>query len=143
MISSGWTNPTPWNTYRECSEDELAKKIEAMASEVKDLKNCIFALHAPPYGSGLDEAPELDKDFRPVLAGRQKIFAGSKAVHNAIEKFQPLLGLHGHIHESRGSTRIGRTLCVNPGSMYTEGFLMGYLFTLDEKGIKNYSATSG
>lgn len=143
MLSSGWTNPTPWHTPRECSEEELTKKIDAMVSQVKDMKNCIFNLHAPPYGSGLDEAPILDENLKPIEAGMARAPVGSVAVLNAIKKYQPLLGLHGHIHESRGTQKIGRTLCLNPGSDYADGRLMGYLIELDKKEIKSYQPTSG
>jgi Icc-related predicted phosphoesterase len=61
----------------------------------------------------------------------------------AIEKSQPLLGLHGHIHEGRGSSRIGRTLCINPGSMYEQGTLLGVLVKLGKDKIENYVLTQG
>jgi uncharacterized protein len=51
-------------------------------------------------------------------------------VRRAIERFQPLAALHGHIHESPGMNRIGRTLCVNPGSDYHTGRISGCLVTL-------------
>jgi hypothetical protein len=143
MISSGWTNPTPWHTPREASEDELTKRIEAMTSRVKNMENCIFNFHAPPYGSGLDDAPALDNNLKPTMAGLSRAPVGSVAVLNAIEKYQPLLGLHGHIHESRGSQKIGRTLCLNPGSDYADGSLSGFLIDLDDKGIKFYQPTTG
>lgn len=143
MISSGWTNPTPWHTYREASEEELSKRLDRMISGVKDMRNCIFNLHVPPFGSGLDEAPELTKDLRPKLAGNLLIPVGSKAVRQAIEKHQPLLGLHGHIHECKATTRLGRTLCVNPGSMYEQGYLSGALITLGKDKIKSFVLTNG
>jgi hypothetical protein len=97
----------------------------------------------PPYKSGLDEAPELDKDLRPVLAGQALKPVGSTAVRKAIEATQPLLGLHGHIHEGRGSMRIGKTLCINPGSMYEQGTLLGAIVKLGNNKIENYVLTSG
>jgi uncharacterized protein len=143
MISSGWTNPTPWHTFREASEEDLAVRLEAMTSGVKDMRNCIFNFHVPPYGSGLDEAPELTKDLRPKLAGNMLIPVGSKAVRQAIEEHQPLLGLHGHIHECKATARIGRTLCINPGSMYEQGYLSGALITLGKDKIKSFVLTNG
>ena len=145
MLSSGWSNPTPWKTPRECSEDELEAKIEEMAAEVQDMKKCIFNLHVPPYDSGLDSCPKLDENLKPVYAGSEIVMApaGSKACRNAIEKHQPALGLHGHIHESRGFSKIGKTLCLNPGSEYIEGMLRGALVDLDEKGVVNYLLTAG
>lgn len=143
MINCGWTNPTPWNTPRECSEDELLKKIEAMTSQVKNMENSIFELHAPPYGSGLDEAPVLDENLVPIKGGTERGPVGSTAVLQTIKKCQPLLGLHGHIHESKGAMKIGRTLCLNPGSMYSEGMLQGALITLEKNKVKSYLFTAG
>jgi len=143
MIASGWSNRTPWDTHREEDEDQLAARYEAMISQLKDPKNSIFNIHVPPYKSGLDEAPELDKNLRPVLAGNSMIPVGSTALRAAIEKSQPLLSLHGHIHEGRGSTRIGTTLCINPGSMYEQGTLLGAIVKLGKNKIENYVLTSG
>ena len=143
MIASGWSNRTPWDTEREEDEDQLAARYEAMISKLKDPHNAIFNDHVPPYKSGLDEAPELDKDLRPVLAGNSMIPVGSTALRAAIEKTKPLLSLHGHIHEGRGSTRIGKTLCINPGSMYEQGTLLGAIVKLGKNKIENYVLTSG
>jgi Icc-related predicted phosphoesterase len=143
MIASGWSNRTPWDTHREEDEDQLAVRYEAMISRLKDPRNAIFNIHVPPYKSGLDEAPELDKDLRPVLAGNSMIPVGSSALRAAIEKTQPLLGLHGHIHEGRGTMRIGKTLCINPGSMYEQGTLLGAIVSLGKNKIENFVLTSG
>lgn len=143
MITSGWSNHTPWDTHREEDEDQLAARYEAMISRLQNPRNAIFNIHVPPYKSGLDEAPELDKDLRPVLAGNSMIPVGSTALRTAIEKAQPLLSLHGHIHEGRGSTRIGKTLCINPGSMYEQGTLLGAIVELGKNKIDNYVLTSG
>lgn len=145
MISVGWTNPTPWNTTRECSEEELASKIEAQVSQVKDMKNCIFNFHAPPYNSKLDIAPKLDETLKPVLVGTQvqMIPVGSLSVRKAIEKHQPLLGMHGHIHESKGFNKIGRTVCLNPGSNYQEGLLRGSIIVLGDGKLIDYMHLSG
>ncbi len=143
MIASGWSNRTPWDTHREEDEDQLALRYEAMICQLKDPHNAIFNVHVPPYKSGLDEAPELDKDLRPVLAGQSLQPVGSKALRDAILKHQPLLGLHGHIHEGRGATRVGKTLCINPGSMYEQGTLLGTIVKLGKGKIENYVLTSG
>ena len=143
MISSGWSNHTPWHTYREEAEDQLAARYEAMITQLKNPKNAIFNIHVPPYASNLDEAPELDENLRPKYAGNALKPVGSTAVRAAIEKHQPLLGLHGHIHEGRGSSRIGRTLCINPGSMYEQGTLLGALVKLGREKIENYVLTQG
>ncbi|MBS7646498.1 MAG: metallophosphoesterase [Candidatus Bathyarchaeia archaeon] len=145
MISTGYSNLTPFECPRDVPEEVLAKKIEEVVSKVENMENCIFNMHCPPYGSGLDLAPELDKNLKPVIIGGKYNFipCGSTAVMNAIKHYQPLLGLHGHIHESPGAVKIGRTLCINPGSEYTEGILKGTVVNLDKKGIKGYILTSG
>jgi Icc-related predicted phosphoesterase len=143
MIASGWSNRTPWNTHREEDEDQLKARYEAMICNLKDPRNAVFNIHVPPYNSKLDDAPELDKDLRPVLAGQSLQPVGSTALREAIQKYQPLRGLHGHIHEGRGATRIGKTLCINPGSMYEQGTLLGTLVKLGKNQIENYVLTTG
>jgi uncharacterized protein len=144
MISTGWSNPTPWNTHREESEEQLGNRIEAMASQVSDPAHAIFNLHCPPFRSGLDEAPAIDADLRLLHGGRALRPVGSTAVRAAIEKHQPLISLHGHIHESKGAVKIGKTLSINPGSAYEEGMLMGAIVQLDaKKGIKSYQLVNG
>jgi len=143
MASTGWSNPTPWHTHREEPDDALLKRIEAVVSQVRDIPNAVFNLHAPPYGSGLDEAPELTKDLRPAYAGRSLVSVGSRAVLQVIEKYQPLVSLHGHIHEGKGSRKFRRTLCINPGSMYEQGILHGVVLELKPKGLGNYLMVTG
>jgi Icc-related predicted phosphoesterase len=145
MISTGYANITPWNCPRDIPEDELAAKIEKMADKVGNMKNCIFTFHCPPIQSGLDDAPKLDADFRPVVRGGQMIMesVGSTAVRGAIMKYQPLLGLHGHIHEARGVTKIGRTICINPGSEYSEGILRGVVVNLGKDEVKSHLLVAG
>ena len=145
MLSTGYSNPTPWKTPRECSEEELAAKVETMAAQVKDMERCIFNLHCPPYDSGLDSAPKLDENLKQVIQGGEIIMApaGSVSVRKAIETHRPMLGLHGHIHESRGSVKIGRTLCLNPGSEYNTGILRGLVVNLNNGKVKSYQLTSG
>ena len=136
LISMGWTNPTPWDTFREAPEDELAQKIEAIATQIPDMGRAIFNFHAPPYGTGLDEAPALDENLRPMHGGAVMKPVGSTAVRDSIKKHQPLLSVHGHIHESRGIKRMGRTMAINPGSVYGDGVLQGALIDLDLKKAK-------
>jgi Icc-related predicted phosphoesterase len=136
MVSMGWTNPTPWDTFREAPEDELARKIETVAQHVPDMGRAIFNFHAPPYGTGLDEAPALDENLRPTHGGAVMKPVGSVAVRDAINKHQPLLSVHGHIHESRGMKKMGRTLAINPGSVYGDGVLQGAVIELDAKKAK-------
>jgi uncharacterized protein len=145
LASTGWSNRTPWDTYREEDEPDLAKRIETVVSQVTaPPERTIFGFHCPPHGSGLDEAPELTEDMKLKDAGRAPVPLGSTAVREAIERHQPLLSLHGHIHESRGNTRIGRTLCINPGSSYEQGELLGAVVDLEGgKKVKRFVLTSG
>jgi uncharacterized protein len=136
LVSMGWTNPTPWDTFREAPEPELAAKIEAVASQVPDMERAIFNFHAPPYGTGLDEAPALDESLRPIHGGAVMKPVGSIAVRDAIVKHQPMLSVHGHIHESRAVKRMGRTLAINPGSVYGDGVLQGAILELNPKKAK-------
>ena len=143
MASTGWSNPTPWDTHREEPDEALLERIEAVISQVQDIPNAVFNLHPPPYGSGLDEAPELTDDLRPAYAGRSLIPVGSRAVLKVIEKYQPLVSLHGHIHEGKGTRKLRRTLCINPGSMYEQGILHGVVMELKPKGLGNYLMVTG
>jgi Icc-related predicted phosphoesterase len=143
MISSGWSNITPWHTYREEEEDKLRLRFDSMISQVKDLKNSVFNLHCPPYGCTLDDCPELTEDLTPKLGGRSLVPVGSHAVREVILQYQPLLGLFGHIHEGKGAVRLGKTLCINPGSMYEQGRLLGALVSLARNKIKSYILTTG
>jgi Icc-related predicted phosphoesterase len=145
MISYGRSNPTPWHTPRECSEEELARRIDRMMTEVKRPESLVMNLHVPPFQSGLDDAPELDASLKVQTSLGQTRFkpVGSTAVRAAIERYQPLLGLHGHVHEAHASTRIGRTVCINPGSDYSEGVLHGALITLNKGKLKGYQMVSG
>lgn len=146
MISCGYANPTPWHTIRELPEDQLGVRIESSIQKLADPSRSIFNLHVPPINTPLDRAPELDDSLKPVVRGGaiQIAPAGSRAVRELIERYQPALALHGHIHESRGITRIGRTVCINPGSEYGEGILHGALVVLDrKKGVRTYQLVSG
>jgi len=136
MISCGWVNPSPWKTTREEEEDKLEQRLENYISKVQNVKTAIFNFHAPPFESKIDEAPLLDKELNPIIQGGAVIMVpvGSKAVRKMIEKYQPFLGLHGHIHESSGSIKIGKTPCVNPGSEYAEGIIRAFL--IEFKGEK-------
>ncbi len=145
MISLGYSNPTPWNTERELPEEALMEKLEAMAPLVKLPQNLVVNFHAPPFDSRLDTAPELKGDFEINTQMGQPVLVpvGSKSVRAYIEKHQPLLGLHGHIHESDGMSRIGRTLCINPGSAYTDGMLCGAIVGLKKDGLDTYQMVRG
>ena len=146
MISCGWSNPTPWNTPRELDDDELERRIEKLAAEVTRPERAVFNLHVPPARTAIDKAPALDGSLKPVVKGGAVVMesVGSEAVRRVLERHQPMLGLHGHIHESRGAVRIGRTLAVNPGSEYGDGILCGALLEIDGKrGVRHYQLPTG
>jgi Icc-related predicted phosphoesterase len=145
MISCGWANPTPWHTPREYSEEDLGKHIDALMRQVKRPEQAIMNLHVPPYQSGLDDAPALDASLKVQNSMGQTRFVpvGSTAVRAAIERYQPLLGLHGHVHEAHATCKIGRTVCINPGSDFGEGVLHGALVTINKGKLKGYQMVSG
>ncbi len=146
MLSCGFSNPTPWHSPREMPEEELERHIEHSVSQLTDPARSVFNLHVPPIRTAIDTAPVIDENLSPVIQGGSILMgpAGSEAVRAVIEKYQPLIALHGHIHESRGTSKIGKTVCINPGSAYGEGVLHGALFELDKrKGLKRYQLISG
>jgi Icc-related predicted phosphoesterase len=148
MASVGFSNPTPWKTPREIPDEKLGEIIEEMCAQVKDYQHCIFNFHVPPIDSTLDTCPKLDWTTdppSPIMSSGQMVFAGagSAAVRKAIEKYQPMLGLHGHIHEAQGMVKIGRTTCINPGSEYGEGILRGSLVTFCDGVVEGFQMTSG
>jgi uncharacterized protein len=145
MLSLGTSNRTPWNSPREADEPVLKQKLKEMASKLERPEDSIFSVHVPPFDSGLDVAPQLDGNFKPVMKGGHPVMipVGSTAVREEIKEYQPLLGLHGHIHESRGIYKLGRTVCINPGSEYGQGILRGAIVDLEEKEVADYLLVSG
>ena len=146
MISVGYSNRTPWDSPRELGEEDLAALIDREVAKLADPSRAIFNLHVPPKDTPIDQAVALDKEFRPVMRGGSPYITGvgSSAVRDAIATYQPMLSLHGHIHESRGEARIGRSLALNPGSEYSEGVLRGVIITLSEKkGVRGYQLVAG
>jgi Icc-related predicted phosphoesterase len=146
MISIGAANQTPWQCPRDLPEEELSRRIEAVAGKLKNPAGAVFNLHVPPFDTNLDVAPELDANLTPKLSlsgGFKMASVGSKAVRAAIEKYQPLLGLHGHIHESRSAQKVGKTMCINPGSEYGEGVLRGVVVELSKQKLESYTFTMG
>jgi Icc-related predicted phosphoesterase len=146
MLSCGFANPTPWHSPREMPEVELRAHLEKLVAGLDDPSRSVFNLHVPPIRTSIDTAPIVSADLAPVIQGGAVLMgsAGSEAVRGVIETYQPLISLHGHIHESRGVAKLGRTVCVNPGSEYSEGVLHGALVEFDaKKGLKRYQLTSG
>ena len=136
LASSGDVTPTPWNTDREFPEDELQRRLEKILDPAPAGSKLVVNFHDPPYGSGLDFAAELDANLLPVIrGGRPSIIpVGSKAVREVVKRYQPVVGLHGHIHESKGAQKIGSTMCLNPGSDYSADVLRGVIVDLAADG---------
>ena len=145
LVSWGWSNLTPFHSHREQSEPDLAASLAGMVGALRDPARAVFNLHVPPIASGLDDAPVLDETLTVQQSLGQVKFApaGSTAVREAIERSQPLLGLHGHIHESAGIRRIGRTIAINPGSDYATGALNGALVTLEKDKVATHQLVRG
>jgi uncharacterized protein len=145
MISCSYANPTPWNSPRELDEDALYARLKTLAERLEAPERAIFNLHVPPYDTGLDRATELKPDLTPRYSGGQpvEIPVGSRAVRRVIEEYQPLLALHGHIHESRGEARIGRTLAINSGSEYNTGRLHGVIVKLGSERVISHQFVVG
>ncbi|RAQ94355.1 metallophosphoesterase family protein [Thermogemmatispora tikiterensis] len=145
MVSAGFANLTPWHAPRDIPDEELGRFIESMAGQLQHPERAIFNVHVPPYGSGLDTAPQLDEQLKPVVVGGEIATGpvGSKAVRAMIERFQPLVSLHGHVHESRAVSKIGRTTCINPGSEYGDGHLRAALVTLKGPKLLSYQLITG
>jgi Icc-related predicted phosphoesterase len=147
MVSIGDSTPTPWRSPRELSEEEYAAKLEALVAPLDEGGSAVWNLHVPPHASSLDDAPAIDDQLavQYTMSGDMKVVpVGSRAVRTAIERHQPLVGLHGHVHEGRGRAKIGRTVCFNPGSSYQHGVLQGVLVRVDRrKGVRDYTMTAG
>lgn len=127
LIGLGLSNVTPWNAPRDVPEEEIAARLATLTASIEHPESAIYLIHVPPAGSTLDLAPELDENLRPTGAGDNIIHVGSTAVAACLKETQPMLSLHGHIHESRGLYKIGRTASLNPGSEYGEGILRGVI----------------
>ena len=148
MVNLGWSNPTPWKCPRDHTEDELQTATDKMVASVSDMQNCVFNIHVPPVDCGLDTVPKLDTSIyppKPMFEKGQAVMvgAGSTAIRKEVEKHQPLVQLCGHVHESRGTTRIGKTLILNPGSDYLEGMLRGAIVNIGEKKVLSFQLTYG
>jgi Icc-related predicted phosphoesterase len=145
LLSSSWANPTPWNSPRELEEEALYERLRRLTDQLEEPHRAIFNLHVPPYDSRLDQAPDLKPDLTPRMSGGQPVMkaVGSRAVRQLIEEVQPLLALHGHIHESKGETRIGRTLALNTGSEYNTGRLHGAVVALGRETVVSHQFVVG
>ncbi len=145
LVSMGWSSPTPWSTPRELPEEEFLDRLSTLMSGARDPRRTVVMTHVPPYDSGLDTAPLLSPDLRPTVSAGDVLRGpvGSTGVRRAVESFKPVLGVHGHIHESGGERRIGDTLCVNAGSESSMGVLRGYLVDLGPDGVERTLRVEG
>jgi Icc-related predicted phosphoesterase len=145
LVGQGWSNPTPWDTPREKPEAELASELRQLLAQVDEPELTILNPHVPPFDTGIDFAPELRSDLSMVTRGGQPnmVPVGSVGVREVIDEYQPLISLSGHIHESKGSVRVGRSTCVNPGSEYNVGRLLGALVELQGREVKNVQLVTG
>ena len=145
LASLGYTNRTPWDTDRECDEDELSQRIGGILNQTNGTP-VVLNFHCPPFDSGLDTVIKLDEELRPVVVKGTpvEIPVGSTAVRDAILRYKPAVGLHGHIHECKAVARLGDTICINPGSVYGSGWLQGVIVDLDSTGqYVSHVLTSG
>jgi Icc-related predicted phosphoesterase len=149
MVTVGLSTVTPWDTPREASEEDIAAAIEREVAKVPDVGRCVFNLHCPPKDTPIDTCLKLEKRLgelpRPIReAGRfVTTGGGSLAVRDAVSRYQPAVALHGHIHESMGRFRLGKTQCFNPGSEYVQGTLNGWIVALRGGRLTGYQHTSG
>jgi Icc-related predicted phosphoesterase len=145
MVSLGYSNRTPWKTPRELDEDEIYTRLRHLVDQLEKPERAILNVHVPPWESSLDTAFEVDEELRYVTKGGRphEVPTGSRAVRQIIEETQPILSLHGHIHESKGVTRIGRTVAINPGSDYGSGHLDGCLVHLTPERVVGQYLVSG
>lgn len=143
IVSTGLANQTPWACPRDVPEPTLRTTIEAMLAKVDDPRRCVFNFHCPPHATMLDQAPRLDQRLRPVVGalGPELVSVGSTAVREAIERHQPVVSLHGHIHERFDHQKIGASECFNPGSEYGQGLLRGVFLEFDGPRLKNFGLT--
>ena len=145
MLYCGGSTPTPWNTEREYSEAQYVARFAELLPQVTEMRRCIFNVHVPPFGTLLDTCPKLDGDLQVVyeMGLPVQTHAGCQTLLEIIREHQPLLGLHGHVHEGRAKINIGKTVCINPGSVYPEGILQGAMITLRHDQVAYASLTQG
>jgi Icc-related predicted phosphoesterase len=145
MLYCGGSTPTPWDTEREYTEEQYVTRFAELLPQVTDMSRCIFNVHVPPFGTALDTCPKLDKNLKVVyeMGLPAQVHAGCQTLIDIIKEHQPLLGLHGHIHEGRAKINIGKTICINPGSVYPEGILQGALITLRDGQVTQANLMQG
>lgn len=139
LLSTGYSNGTPWDCPRDISEKELSKKIALMTDSITTAARFIFNFHCPPINTSLDLANNLDEKTLRKTHGRKHV--GSSATRTAIEHWQPIASFHGHIHEVHTKEYLGQTLCFNPGTDYTNGKLQGAFVKISDGMIEYETLT--
>ncbi len=113
LVGIGGSNHTPFNTPSEFSEEDYRALLRSAIGEAGDYQHLVLVSHAPPYNTKCDTL-------------RDGNHAGSKAVREFIEEIQPELCICGHIHEARGTDKIGGTTIINPGTLSDGGYIKIY-----------------
>ncbi|HET6379776.1 MAG TPA: hypothetical protein VFH63_01910 [candidate division Zixibacteria bacterium] len=145
LVSMGDTSMTPWECPRDYPEEHMQVAVRDLVEKIRNPAGAIFNFHCPPFNTKIDQAPALNRDLEIQFEGGQVIMtsAGSPAIRRAVEEVQPLLSLHGHIHEARGIQKVGRTVALNPGSEYAEGIMKAAIVNLEPTRVKGYLLISG
>ncbi len=112
----GGSNPTPFNTPLEFEEIQIYEEARKVFKTISNQRILLFITHAPPYGTKTDQLTSGDH-------------VGSKSIRRIIEEFQPTLNICGHVHESKGVDKIGKTKVINPGEL-SDGY--GCLINIDD-----------
>jgi len=111
IFGCGGSNITPFATPTELSEPEIELLLQRGYAAVRDAPRLLMVCHTPPANTATDR----------ITNGRH---VGSPAVRAFIEAFQPAVCITGHIHESAGVDRIGRTTVVNAGALRDGGYVV-------------------
>ncbi len=145
FLGYGYSNQTPWATPREKEEKSIYKDLKKLVEKI-DAEKAVYVIHVPPYKTEIDKAPQLSKDMRQSAYEFQHV--GSLSVRKIIEESPPILGLHGHVHESGGidyvvSKTKAKVPVINPGSEYNFGVLRGVIVELEGNNLGKYTFTKG
>ena len=145
LVSMGDTSMTPWECPRDYPEEHMVVAVRDLVEQIRNPAGAIFNFHCPPFNTKIDQAPALTPDLEIVHEAGQVMMtsAGSPAIRRAVQEVQPLLSLHGHIHEARGVQKLGRTVALNPGSEYAEGVMKAAIVNLEPTRVKGYMLISG
>ncbi len=145
IYGCGYANMTPWHCPRDLEEADLQKVLDRTAGQIDSPRRTILDIHAPPINTSLDLAPDLDANLKPRTVSGQRLLThvGSSSVRQLIESVRPVVGLHGHIHESMAVDDLQGTPVYNPGSVYFSGVLQGLILTLDDGRVVDHLFVTG